>query len=105
MDRTKLLTVKQVLCFVGEYYCNTELNPILNLRLVVVSTSTKARVRSGCCNGAGRLLTIYGAEEYEAEVENMNTVMMAENQSLQHDNKQLNALIKEYEQTLETLMS
>jgi len=44
-------------------------------------------------------------EEYEAEVENMNTVMTAENQNLQHDNKQLNALIKEYEQTLETLMT
>jgi len=52
-----------------------------------------------------RLLKIYGAEEYEAEVENMNAVIAAENQSLQHDNKQLNALIKEYEQTLETLMS
>lgn len=35
----------------------------------------------------------------------MNASMMAENQGLQHDNKQLNALIKEYEQTLETLMS
>ena len=35
----------------------------------------------------------------------MNAVMAGENQSLQHDNKQLNALIKEYEQTLETLMS
>jgi hypothetical protein len=51
------------------------------------------------------LLTNCGAEEYEAEVENMNTIMTAENQNLQHDNKQLNALIKEYEQTLETLMS
>jgi len=35
----------------------------------------------------------------------MNAVMAAENQGLQHDNKQLNALIKEYEQTLETLMT
>jgi hypothetical protein len=31
--------------------------------------------------------------------------MIAENQGLQHDNKQLNTLIKEYEQTLENLMS
>ena len=105
MDRTKLLTLRQVLCFVGEYCCNTESNPILTLQLIVVSILTKARVRNGCGNGAGRLLTIYGAEEYEAEVENMNTVMTGENQNLQHDNKQLNALIKEYEQTLETLMS
>jgi len=34
----------------------------------------------------------------------MNTAMMAENQALQHDNKQLNTLIKEYETTLETVM-
>ena len=44
-------------------------------------------------------------EEYDAELEHMNTTMAQENQHLQHDNKQLNALIKEYEQTLETLMS
>ncbi len=35
----------------------------------------------------------------------MNTMMSSENQSLQYDNKQLNTLIKEYEQTLETVMS
>jgi len=44
-------------------------------------------------------------EDYDAELEHMNASMIAENQGLQHDNKQLNALIKEYEQTLETLMS
>ncbi|KAK0487316.1 hypothetical protein IW261DRAFT_1447215 [Armillaria novae-zelandiae] len=35
----------------------------------------------------------------------MNTMMSSENQNLQYDNKQLNTLIKEYEQTLETVMS
>ncbi|PPQ89646.1 hypothetical protein CVT25_013833 [Psilocybe cyanescens] len=45
-----------------------------------------------------------GAEEYDAELENMNSAMTLENQGLQNDNKQLNTLIKEYEQTLETLM-
>jgi hypothetical protein len=45
------------------------------------------------------------SEAYENELENMNVAITAENQSLQYDNKQLNALIKEYEQTLETLMS
>lgn len=35
----------------------------------------------------------------------MNTQMTAENYALQNDNKQLNALIKEYEQTLENVMS
>lgn len=44
-------------------------------------------------------------EEYNTELENMNNAMSAQNQDLQHDNKQLNGLIKEYEQTLETLMS
>ncbi|KZT09328.1 uncharacterized protein LAESUDRAFT_748484 [Laetiporus sulphureus 93-53] len=42
---------------------------------------------------------------YEAELERMNTAMSAENQTLQNDNRQLNALIREYEQTLETVMS
>jgi hypothetical protein len=45
------------------------------------------------------------SEEYDAELERMNTSMITENQGLQHDNKQLNTLIKEYEQTLENLMS
>ncbi|KNZ80916.1 hypothetical protein J132_03616 [Termitomyces sp. J132] len=44
-------------------------------------------------------------EEYDAELERMNTSMVAENQALQRDNKELNTLIKDYEQTLETLMS
>jgi hypothetical protein len=35
----------------------------------------------------------------------MNAAVATENQSLLHDNKQLGALIKDYEQTLETLMS
>jgi hypothetical protein len=43
-------------------------------------------------------------EEYDAELERMNAAMIAENQALQYDNKQLNTLIKEYETTLETVM-
>ena len=44
-------------------------------------------------------------DEYNAELERMNMQMSAENLALQNDNKQLNALIKEYEQTLENLMT
>jgi len=44
-------------------------------------------------------------EEYDAELEHMNAAMIAENLALQHDNKQLNTLIREYETTLETVMS
>jgi len=35
----------------------------------------------------------------------MNAAVSAENQMLQHDNKQLSSLVKEYEQTLESVMS
>lgn len=44
-------------------------------------------------------------EEYDAELERMNNAMTIENQGLQYDNKQLNSLLKEYEQTLENIMS
>jgi len=44
-------------------------------------------------------------EEYDAALDNMNATMGAENQALANDNKQLSNLIKEYEQTLETLMA
>ncbi|VDB86540.1 unnamed protein product [Peniophora sp. CBMAI 1063] len=43
-------------------------------------------------------------EEYDNELERMNVSIAAENVALQNDNKQLNALIREYESTLETLM-
>lgn len=46
-----------------------------------------------------------GKEVYEAELDKMNSAIASENQTLQYDNKQLNTLIKEYEQTLDTLMS
>ncbi|KAF8843414.1 hypothetical protein BDN67DRAFT_897373 [Paxillus ammoniavirescens] len=44
-------------------------------------------------------------EVYDAELERMNTSLVAENQDLLHDNKQLGVLIREYEQTLESVMS
>ncbi|THH28813.1 hypothetical protein EUX98_g5371 [Antrodiella citrinella] len=42
---------------------------------------------------------------YDAELERLNASMLTENQALMNDNKQLNALIKEYEQTLENVMA
>ncbi|KAH9926078.1 hypothetical protein B0H21DRAFT_781358 [Amylocystis lapponica] len=44
-------------------------------------------------------------DAYDAELERMNTAMSAENQTLQNDNRQLMALIREYEQTLENVMT
>ncbi|WRT69111.1 uncharacterized protein IL334_006095 [Kwoniella shivajii] len=43
-------------------------------------------------------------EEFQSELEAFSTHLVMENQQLQHENKQLNALLKEYEQTLETVM-
>jgi len=50
------------------------------------------------------MVELTSPEEYDAELERMNDAMVAENQALQHDNKQLNTLIKEYETTLENVM-
>lgn len=44
-------------------------------------------------------------EAYDAELERMNAAMLAENQTLLNDNRQLSALIREYEQTLENVMA
>lgn len=63
------------------------------------------KTKGWCFTDFNSLLIECCPEEYDAELENMNVAMTQENQNLQHDNKQLNALIKEYEQTLETLMS
>jgi len=43
-------------------------------------------------------------EEFHSELEAFSSHLVLENQQLQHENKQLNALLKEYEQTLETVM-
>ncbi|KIY71690.1 hypothetical protein CYLTODRAFT_418594 [Cylindrobasidium torrendii FP15055 ss-10] len=44
-------------------------------------------------------------EVYNEELQKMNMSIYEENTGLQHDNKHLNNLIKDYEQTLDTLMS
>lgn len=44
------------------------------------------------------------ADVYDTELEKMNTSFLQQNAELHHDNKQLAILLKEYEQTLETVM-
>jgi len=44
-------------------------------------------------------------EVFESELERMNATLVLENQTLLHENKQLSSLLKEYEQTLETVMA
>ncbi|CAE6345403.1 unnamed protein product [Rhizoctonia solani] len=57
-------------------------------------------------NGTGfalrRFNTDLSKEVFESELERMNAAIVIENQTLQHENKQLNILLKEYETTLET---
>ncbi|KAG8826257.1 hypothetical protein FRC19_009404 [Serendipita sp. 401] len=43
-------------------------------------------------------------ETFEEELEKLNTQFSSENQALSNDNKQLSVLVKEYEQTLESVM-
>lgn len=44
-------------------------------------------------------------ESFESELERMNAQIIIENQTLLHENKQLSSLLKEYEGTMETIMS
>jgi hypothetical protein len=45
------------------------------------------------------------AEAFESELERMNAHFIIENQTLLHENKQLSVLLKEYENTMETIMA
>ena len=49
--------------------------------------------------------TWYLTEHFTSELERLSVALIMENQSLLHENKQLNSLMQEYEQTLETVMS
>lgn len=51
-----------------------------------------------------RMLRSDITEEFQTELEAFASHLVLENQTLQHENKQLNTLLKEYEQTLETVM-
>jgi hypothetical protein len=51
------------------------------------------------------LLTVLHQELFDSELERLNARMIIENQTLRHENKQLSLLLKEYEKTMETIMS
>ncbi|EAU92312.2 hypothetical protein CC1G_00531 [Coprinopsis cinerea okayama7 len=52
-----------------------------------------------------RYNTDISKEVFESELERTNAQIIIENQTLQHENKQLSMLLKEYETTLETIMN
>ena len=43
-------------------------------------------------------------ETFESELERQNAQIIIENHSLLHENRQLTGLLREYEQTMETIM-
>lgn len=51
------------------------------------------------------VVTSIVSEIFESELERMNAQIIIENQTLLHENKQLSMLLKEYEQTMETVMT
>jgi len=51
-----------------------------------------------------RYNTDISKETFESELERCNAQTVIENQTLQHENKQMSLLLKEYESTLETVM-
>jgi uncharacterized coiled-coil protein SlyX len=44
-------------------------------------------------------------EKFDSELEKLNSQLVMENQSLSHENKQMNLLLREYENTLESVMA
>ncbi|KDQ16348.1 hypothetical protein BOTBODRAFT_260852 [Botryobasidium botryosum FD-172 SS1] len=89
-----------------------ELSDQLNSnRSIAASLQQQADALKGQAIHAGtgfalrRFNTDISKEQFESELERMNAQIMIENQKLQHENKQLSGLLKEYEQTLETVMN
>jgi hypothetical protein len=50
------------------------------------------------------LTKVRAAEQFTSELERFASHLVLENQNLAYENKQLNLLLKEYEQTLEGVM-
>jgi hypothetical protein len=51
------------------------------------------------------LIYAFPLETLESELERTNAQIIIENHTLQQENNQLSLLLKEYEQTMETIMS
>ncbi|KAF8133733.1 hypothetical protein EV363DRAFT_1258146 [Boletus edulis] len=75
---------------------------------IALHTSAEAVKTQAAHSQTGFVLRRYNLDKpqdvYDAELERMDATLAAENQGLLHDNKQLGVLIKEYEQTLESVM-
>ncbi|KAI5121843.1 hypothetical protein M0805_003276 [Coniferiporia weirii] len=79
---------------------------------IVSTLQTQASTLKGQAihNGSGyaklrRLNVELSKEVFESELERSNAQIIIENQTLLHENKQLSMLLKEHEQTMDTVMS
>lgn len=61
-------------------------------------------IHSGTGFALRRFNTDISKEKFESELEQLNAHLVKENQSLAHENKQQALLLREYENTLETVM-
>ncbi|KAF9225390.1 hypothetical protein BS17DRAFT_778534 [Gyrodon lividus] len=70
------------------------------------ATSLKEQAaHSGSGFALRRFNTDISKETFESELERINAQFLIENQTLLHENKQLSLLLKEYENTMETIMT
>lgn len=82
----------------------------LNQKITSALQSQAGSLKTQAANsGSGftlrRFNTDISKETFESELERMNAQIIIENQTLLRENKQLSQLLKEYEGTLETIMS
>ena len=68
-------------------------------------TLISQKVRVSNCFHYWSLNKLIYPESFESELERMNAQIIIENQTLLHENKQLSVLLKEYENTMENVMS
>lgn len=81
---------------------NQKLTAAINARAAVLRDQT-AQSTPGF--SLRRVNTDISKEVFESELERTNAHLIVENQTLLHENKQLSMLLKEHENTLETVMS
>ncbi|CAH7682170.1 hypothetical protein BY996DRAFT_950088 [Phakopsora pachyrhizi] len=75
-----------------------------NLKKQAEDLKTQA-IHTGTGYALKRFNVDLSKEQFESEVERMNAQLVVENQTLQHENRQLTILLKDYETTLEQIMN
>ncbi|KAF5355758.1 hypothetical protein D9756_003704 [Leucocoprinus leucothites] len=100
---TELIRVWQLVSELSEQLArNQELATSLKNQAVVL----KGRADQTCSGFSLRRFNVdISQEEFDSDVERLNAQIIIENQTLLQENKQLSSLLKEYETTMETIMT